>query len=654
MFEPYMCKEHKFITPENTKKFAYCTLLMIDDSYLPGVLTLGFSVRRMGSNIDLIAMCTPDISEDAVKEIKKIYTKVVIVNYIIPLHGIIKTGLVKKYPHYGKTFTKLNMLNLTEYDKVLFLDADSLVLRNFDSVFSLDPPAAVYYGSHKMHENNYKPRLKGDKYRWHEEYCECCDHGKKIDEKKTDVIKNNIYGMSTECMMLKPDKELLKKIINEIHDVKFKNTHKNGFLSDAGYITWKYSGQWTGMDPRFLGRRGYPRIEDVFGVTLGGSKPWLVENVKYALSYPDYKLWYSLFLEMLDKYSISSFNTLKNIINEKTTAKHISIMIILPNTSGGLLHDADIYKLYFKKHLINTTIKIITSETKLTIDKYSDINLFLESIHEDCIQYIFRTKYNIFMINHELFDYDYLMNQIKKQKRDIPEYDYNKKIDLFLCKTMACVEFIKKWNLKYMYTKFTTLMPIINTKKDYNQFLHTAGSSPLKNTDVIINIWNKLNKKITITCYDRCLINLKKYVKLLDNKYINLLDRKQEPEKIIQLCNSIGNHLCPSMIEGYGHYINQGRITSSIVLTIDAPPMNELVNENNGILIPYSKKILRKNGSLAYVISEHDLLHGINKMLSLTDKQREKMGIQLKAEYEKDTIFFDKKMKELCDFFSEL
>lgn len=659
-YEPYYCKKHDFIKPKDGK-YAYCTLLMIDDSYLPGVLTLGYSLKKMGTTYDTLVLTTPDVSNDAKKEIKKIYTRIIEVDYIIPLSGIIKIPLVKKYPHYGKTFTKLNCLSLEEYDAIMFLDADTIVFKNYDSLFSLTPPAAVYYGSHKMHENNYKPRLKGDHYKWHTDYCECCDHGKKIDADRTDVINHDMYGMSTECMLLKPDKKLLKEIINEIHSETFKNKYKNGFLSDAGYITWKYSGQWTGMDPRFLGRRGYPRIEDLFGITLGGSKPWLIENVKYGLSYPDYKIWYEYFLEMCDEYKIKKFDELRKIVKEKINTKHVYILIILPNTSGGLLHDADIFKKYFEKHLTNTTIKIITPETKLTINKYSDVNIFLESINDSSVDSIFRSQFNMFMVNQEFFDYDRLTLQIKNSKqKNIPEYNYNKTIDLFLCKTIAGVNFLNELEkqydtkLKKIYTRFTTLFNVINIKKNYNKFLHTAGSSPLKNTDIIINSWKNINKDLIITCYDRCLSNLKKYVKGYDTKFITLYDKKQNNDMVVKLCNEIGNHLCPSMVEGYGHYINQGRITSSIILTIDAEPMNELIDNKSGILIPYSEKIKRKNGSYMYSINENDVINGINKMLKLTDNQRKEIGNNVRKKYDDDTIFFDNKIKEICDMFQSL
>ncbi|GLE06529.1 hypothetical protein PINS_up015855 [Pythium insidiosum] len=43
--------------------------------------------------------------------------------------------------------------------------------------------------------------------------------------------------------------------------------------------------------------------------------------------------------------------------------------------------------------------------------------------------------------------------------------------------------------------------------------------------------------------------------------------------------------LCPSVMEGYGHYINQARAAGGLILAPDTPPMNELVTEDSGVLI---------------------------------------------------------------------
>lgn len=675
MFEPYSCNtNHQFINPtdvfraDGTCKYAYVSLLMMGDSYLPGLMTLVYSIKKMGSLIDIIIMVTDDVSQHARDMLGKLGAQTIIVPYIEPIKGIVMESLVHRYPHYAKTFTKINMLTLTQYEKVLFLDGDNLVFKHFDSLFTLKPPAAIYYGSNRMHENNYKPRLKGDHYMWHTRYCNCCDHGKLIPTERTDVVKHRfdkggiIYGMSTECMLMKPDIDKYNEIILELHNKNFVAKYPNGFLSDTGYLTWKFSGKWTGIDPRFLGRRGYPRIEDVFGITMGGSKPWNYENIKLVSSYPDFAVWYEYFFDMLEEYNFQdpSLIDLKNkALQYMSKDKYLSINIILSTDSSCLNNDAKIFEHYMSKFLKKSVFKTIKPGTTAAHTKTdsinSDVNIFLGDINGDFVKLIFASKYNILVVNHEYFDYPgqkNLINNARLQLKGQSQYNLNNDIDLYLCRTLEDEKFVKQIadqlgeNLRTVYTKFTNIFPLKQVDKNFGTFLYDARDSDLEGINTVVNTWmnNPSLPRMIVICYRLCNNNLKEHADYKNIELHNEDNEDNDNDEIVNLKNRIGFHLCPS------HYLNEARITSSVILTLDEPPMNELVDNDSGILIPSTSKVVRDNGSLMYMADETQLLEGVGRMLKLSEKEREQLRHNARYRYEADTLYFNNRMKKLCEY----
>jgi hypothetical protein len=112
--------------------------------------------------------------------------------------------------------------------------------------------------------------------------------------------------------------------------------------------------------------------------------------------------------------------------------------------------------------------------------------------------------------------------------------------------------------------------------------------------------------------------------------------------------------LCISSQEGYGHYINEARYFETFVVVLDAPPMNELVENNkNGLVIKdpilSEKKTMAKYSSfkLYKAYPQMDFLRdSIIYCIKNKDKLHE-MGKSGKKMYFKDKKYFIKKMKKI-------
>lgn len=119
------------------------------------------------------------------------------------------------------------------------------------------------------------------------------------------------------------------------------------------------------------------------------------------------------------------------------------------------------------------------------------------------------------------------------------------------------------------------------------KFLHLAGRSPLKGTGRLRKLWLRHPEwpMLTIVQDDpaagaddaaapaREAANLTSLRGYLDDAALRILQ------------NSHRWHLCTSEAEGWGHYIAEAMGVGAVTLTVDAPPMNELVTAGRGLLV---------------------------------------------------------------------
>jgi glycosyltransferase involved in cell wall biosynthesis len=276
---------------------------------------------------------------------------------------------------------------------------------------------------------------------------------------------------------------------------------------------------------------------------------------------------------------------------------------IITSNSPGLLNDAKTYGNIFKKnnYIVDIFLQELNYPEKKNQEKY-DINFFLEHIIPNNYTDIFPSILNIFMPNQELF---ITFNELSK-------------INYILCKSKLALTYFKyikkekKYNYTCYYTKFTTNIPKeIKNKtiiKNKNLFVHFAGKSSMKGTDSLVYCWMKNNGflhidpniELHITCYRTCFKKMKKNLKeyhnfdfflksendliKYKNLYLHVIPISDELYKKFLVEANVS--ICTSTQEGYGHYINEARYFETFILSLDHPPMNELVkNEKNGILI---------------------------------------------------------------------
>jgi hypothetical protein len=118
---------------------AYVTTLCNGAGYVPGVEVLGKSLDRSDASHDKLLLVTPDVPVDARRGLEQKGWRTHEICPIENPHPI--EG--QFFERFAATFTKLRAFELTQYDKLVLLDADTIVLQNIDDLFERPAIAAA-------------------------------------------------------------------------------------------------------------------------------------------------------------------------------------------------------------------------------------------------------------------------------------------------------------------------------------------------------------------------------------------------------------------------------------------------------------------------------------------------------------------------------
>ncbi|MFT3765000.1 MAG: glycosyltransferase family 8 protein [Minicystis sp.] len=120
-------------------KTAYATMMCNGEGYLPGVEALGSSLAASGTTAPRVLMVTPEvrpITRD------RLAAQGWTIREVDPIENP-NPATQQMLPRFGAAYTKLRAWELDEYDKLVFLDADTIVVKNVDDLFERPALAAA-------------------------------------------------------------------------------------------------------------------------------------------------------------------------------------------------------------------------------------------------------------------------------------------------------------------------------------------------------------------------------------------------------------------------------------------------------------------------------------------------------------------------------
>lgn len=194
------------------------------------------------------------------------------------------------------------------------------------------------------------------------------------------------------------------------------------------------------------------------------------------------------------------------------------------------------------------------------------------------------------------------------------------KFDKIICKTREGERIFKQFNPNTVYMGFTSMDrydPAVT--KNYHAFLHLAGASIQKGSAPLIESW------VAHPEWPQMFVIRHEGDKKDPNvANIKLVFQYLPDHAIVAMENAIGIHLCPSETEGFGHYINEAMSCESVVITTDAPPMNEFITDKRFLVGYHTTAPWRL--ATRYFVDKEKLNEVISNLLKMPEQELQKIG----------------------------
>ncbi|HJR11146.1 MAG TPA: glycosyltransferase [Rhodanobacteraceae bacterium] len=241
-----------------------------------------------------------------------------------------------------------------------------------------------------------------------------------------------------------------------------------------------------------------------------------------------------------------------------------------------------------------------------------DVNLMLERIRPE---YLATAHRNVLMPHPEWFD--------ERDRGWLP------RLDRAFVLTRHAAPIFEAIGLRTEYTGFTSEDRLDAAMPRERAFFHLAGRSSNKGTDTLLATWRRHPEWPQLTVLQsprvaRAVVNAPNITHRVD--YIPDAELKR-------IQNAHRFHLCPSETEGFGHYLVEAMSVGAVTVTLDAPPMNEMVTCNRGALVPPSRTGTQSLAT-TYFYDESALETVVERLLATPDDELARMGAAARAWFE--------------------
>ncbi|KAF6007241.1 hypothetical protein HII13_004552 [Brettanomyces bruxellensis] len=277
--------------------------LITNDKYVPGLLTLDYSLKRSKSKYPLVAMYTEQIDPDSLNAIAQ---------RGIPIHRIHKLKPAKSPelsndPRFNECWSKLYAFKLTQFERVVEMDSDMVVTQNMDELMDIPLSSGTAFAAAPACVCN-PFKLAHYPHDWVPSNCSFTEYEKK---KISGINPRDpfweVMGPSAELglktcngglVVIKPSKTNYQKILETLQNPEKTATYK---FTDQELLSDIFEGHWLCLSYVYNSLKSFtschPDIWDLKKIKnihyILTPKPWQVDPDQYDDTTGTFSLWWS-------------------------------------------------------------------------------------------------------------------------------------------------------------------------------------------------------------------------------------------------------------------------------------------------------------------------------------------------------------------------
>lgn len=206
---------------------------------------------------------------------------------------------------------------------------------------------------------------------------------------------------------------------------------------------------------------------------------------------------------------------------------------------------------------------------------------------------------------------------------------------------------------RHALTGFTSFDPGRRVA-DHETFCHFRGKSIHRNSQQLLDLWFRHPQwpRLNFQAYDTApgFISTPEW---LHHRNIDLRLGFMAQEEYAGAIGQAGIHLCTSETEGFGHYINEARALGALAVVLDAPPMNELIDAECGVVVPTTGEV-SQNFGVRFGTTVENLQSAIERVLQLPAREKARLGANARERYVLEAKAFMGRMSGIVDELAEM